>query len=419
MNNNSRFPAWLIVLAGTQFGALFVFMNFSGALPLLQNEWQLTNGQAGAIQSAGQVGYLLAVLALSSLTDYIKSKNIIVWGAIWAAVWNLGFVRFAHDTNSAILLRALIGFGIAGIYTPGINMISQQIHSSKRGGAMGFFVASFTLGTAASIAIGGNLSATLGWKTAFSITSIGPIIGALVSWKYLPNEQYASTQRKTSYSMAKVLKNRGVLLVILLYMAHTWEVFGLRNWMTAYLTTARTNAGYSLSEATITGSSLAGIATVIAAFATASIAAISDRVSRTKTIIIVLLLGFIFVFGLGFTLEFPWIIVVLVTIFAAFLSNADSAVISTTLTEVVPPGYLGRTLAIYSFLGFLAGSISPYIFGKTLDTAIALGLGNDISSGIPWRWAFLTLAAGSLIGLVSAQLLHHRKYSEILIREGK
>ncbi|HSG41952.1 MAG TPA: MFS transporter [Anaerolineales bacterium] len=419
MNNNRFFPAWLIVLAGTQFGALFVFMNFSGALPLLQNEWQLTNGQAGAIQSAGQVGYLLAVLALSSLTDYIKPKHLIVWGAIWAAVWNLGFVRFAHDANSALLLRVLIGFGIAGIYTPGINMISQQIHTSKRGGAMGFFVASFTLGTAASIAIGGNLSAALGWQTAFSLASIGPIIGALVSWKYLPNEQAAPIKKDTSYSMAKVLQNRDVLLVIFLYMAHAWEVLGLRNWMSAYLTAVRTNAGYSLNEATMTGSSFAGIATVVAAFATASIASISDRVSRTKTIIIVLLLGFVFVFGMGFTLESPWIIVVLVTIIAAFLSNADSAVISTTLTEVVPSGYLGRTLAIYSFLGFLAGSISPYIFGKTLDTAIAFGFGKDISASQPWRWAFFTLAIGSLIGLISAQLLHRRKYPEIPIRDGK
>lgn len=189
--------------------------------------------------------------------------------------------------------------------------------------------------------------------------------------------------------------------------------------MSAYLTAVRTHAGYSLNEATMTGSSFAGIATVVAAFATASIASISDRVSRTKTIIAVLVLGFVSVFGLGFTLESPWVIVVLVTMIAAFLSNADSAVISTTLTEVVPPGYLGRTLAIYSFLGFLAGSISPYVFGKTLDIALALEPLNGVSASIPWRWAFFTLAAASLIGLVTARLLHNRKHSESPIFEGE
>jgi hypothetical protein len=43
--------------------------------------------------------------------------------------------------------------------------------------------------------------------------------------------------------------------------------------------------------------------------------------------------------------------VVGVGIAAAFLTNADSAVISTTLTESVPAQALGRVLGVYSFLG--------------------------------------------------------------------
>lgn len=158
----------------------------------------------------------------------------------------------------------------------------------------------------------------------------------------------------------------------------------------------------------MSGSTAAGIATVIAALATAAVAAISDKFSRTKTIIIVLLLGFFSVFGLGFTLNSPWVIVIMVSMIAAFLANADSAVISTTLTEVIPSGYLGRTLAVYAFFGFLAGSISPYVFGKTLDIAIAFGLDKGSLSGMPWRWAFFSLAAGSLLGVVIALILHRR-----------
>jgi len=414
MKKGGRFPAWLLVLAGTQFGALFVFMNFSGALPLLQNEWHLTNGQAGAIQSAGQVGYLLAVLALSSLTDYVRSKNIIVLGAIWAGVWNLAFSRFAYDTTSAIVLRILIGFGIAGIYTPGMNLISRQIHASRRGSALGFFVASFTLGSAASIVIGGNLSGLLGWRTAFGITSAGPLIGALVSWRYLPDENMPSHKDKSTHSLFGILKDRSVLLVILLYMAHAWEVLGLRSWISAYLTAARMNAGVPINEATMSGSSIAGLATLAGAFATATIAAVSDRFSRIKTIVVVLLLGYFSVFGLGFTLNSPWVVIIFVSIIAAFLSNADSAVISTTLTEVVPPSHLGRTLAVYSFLGFLSGSISPYVFGKTLDIANGFTLANGSPSDMPWRWAFFTLAMGSILGVIFALFLLRRRSPDAL-----
>jgi len=413
MRRNEFFPVWLIALAGTQFGALIVFMNFSGALPLLQNEWHLSNGQAGAIQSAGQVGYLLAVLALSSLTDYIKSKHIIIGGAIWSGIWNLVFAELAHDAASAILFRAMIGFGIAGIYMPGVKLISQQIDATKRGRAMGFFVASFTLGTAVSIVIGGNLSATLGWQTAFSLTSLGPMLGALVSWRFLPDEKPILQQKEeTVRSLSDILKNRTVVLVILLYTAHAWEVLGLRNWLSAYLTATKINTGTPLEEATMSGSSAAGFAIVVAALATASVAAMSDRISRTKTIIIVLLLGFFSVFGLGFTLNAPWITIIIISLIASFLSNADSAVISTTLTEVVPSRYLGRTLAVYSFFGFLAGSLSPYVFGKTLDIAIAFGSSSGTSAGVQWQWAFFTLAIGSLLGMAFALLLHRRLADE-------
>lgn len=412
MNKHERFPAWLFVLAGTQFGALFVFMNFSGALPLLQEEWQLSNGQAGAIQSAGQVGYLIAVLALSSLTDYVKSKNIIVWSAVWSGVWNLAFAGFAQDTSSAVILRALIGFGIAGIYMPGVKLISQQIQASKRGSALGFFVAAFTLGTAVSIIIGGTLSSVLSWQTAFSITSVGPILGAWISWRFLPEEEALPQRENNAYSLLDILKNRSAVLVILLYTFHAWEVLGLRNWLPAYLTATKVQAGYSLNEATVSGSSAAGIAIIVAAIATALVAAISDRFNRVKTIIVVLLLGFFSVFGLGFTLTSPWVVILIVSMVAAFLANADSAVISTTLTEVIPSKYLGRTLAVYAFFGFLAGSISPYVFGKTLDLAMAFGANHGSVAGMPWRWAFFTLAAGSLLGVVIAVILHGRLSSE-------
>ncbi|HEY5730014.1 MAG TPA: hypothetical protein VIS72_08175, partial [Anaerolineales bacterium] len=49
-----------------------------------------------------------------------------------------------------------------------------------------------------------------------------------------------------------------------------------------------------------------------------------------------------------------------------------------------------------------------YVFGKTLDIAISYGSTNGISTGVSWQWAFFTLAAGSLLGVIFALLLHHR-----------
>jgi MFS family permease len=139
------------------------------------------------------------------------------------------------------------------------------------------------------------------------------------------------------------------------------------------------------------------------------VASLSDQFNRKIIIIVVMGMSLFATTFLGFTWTFPWLIVVAVSLAAAFFSNADSAVISTSLTEVVPTNYLGRTLAIYSFLGFAAGSISPFIFGAALDFASANNLPSDSDLGSPWSWGFATLALGSLVGLLVSVIFYRSK----------
>ena len=392
----SQFPPWLIAISLSQGGALLVFMSFAGALPLIQVEWGLSNVQAGAIQSAGQIGYVLAVLVSASLTDYIDPKRMIVGGVLWAGVSNLLFAGFAHDTTSAIIFRILVGFGIAGIYMPGLKLISQRIPAADRGRAIGFFVAFFTLGAAVSIALGGVLASVLGWRPAFGLMTAGPMIGAAVSWRFLPGGTARAIESEKPRPMRELLSNRYALAVILMYVCHAWEVLGMRSWLAAYLTTVRTDAGLGLTAATRSGSTIAGLATVVAAMATAGIGAVSDRFSRLKLTAAAMALGLFFILLLGSSAHLPWSMVVAFSLIAAFVTNADSAVISTQLTEAVPQELLGRTLAIYSFLGFTAGSVSPLVFGAALDYA---GTRTPLRYFDPWTWAFATFAAASVVGL--------------------
>jgi len=406
MNKQARYPTWLLGLSATQGGTVLVFSSFAGALPLIQADWQVSNTQIGAIQAAGQIGYLLAVMISSSLADYVSPKKLIVGGALCAGLSNLAFAGFAHDTISAIIYRALVGLGVAGIYMPGVKFISQNIRSSQRGRAVGLFVASFTLGAAVSIALSGNLATFLGWRLTFGLTSLGPLIGALITLKTLPNPEIPQRQQDQPVIISELLHNRPAKLLILIYVSHTWELLGLRAWLTAYLTAVRTNTGASLAEATRSGATVAGIATVLAAAATAAVATFSDNFSRSKIIITLTSIGLFFTLFLGFTLTLPWVVVIGVSLAAALFTNADSAVISTALTEATPSDYLGRTLAIYSFLGFTAGSISPLIFGATLDSASANMLPSLGNLGSPWSWAFATLALGSITGLWAAVVLN-------------
>jgi predicted MFS family arabinose efflux permease len=304
--------------------------------------------------------------------------------------------------------------GVAFIYMPGVKLISQNIPSAHRGSAVGLFVASFTLGSAVSIALGGNLASILGWRLAFALLSVGPLAGAFISWRTLPDAESADHKPEEPVPFSALLNNRAAVLVILLYMCHAWEVLGLRSWLAAYLTAVGVQDGASLAAATRNGATVTGIATMVAAAATASVAALSDQFSRKKIIIAVMAISLFATSFLGFTWTFAWLVVVMVSLAAAFFANADSAVISTSLTEVVPANYLGRTLAIYSFLGFAAGSISPFVFGAALDFASSIDREAVNGLGSPWSLGFATLALGSLVGLVVAVVFYR---SKIVLRE--
>ncbi len=413
MSSRSSSSRWLVILCVTQASTVLVFLNFAGALPLIQDDLQLTNAQAGAIQAAGQIGYILAVLLLSSLTDFVGAERVIAGGALWAGLSNLGMALLANDAAGAVLFRASVGLGVAGIYMPGVRMLSQRFPPGQRGRALGIFVASFTVGSAASIALGGQLAATLGWRMAFALTSLGPLLGALVAWRSfailsrgVPQPEAATFEPA---SLGDLLRSRSALLVTAIYTAHAWEVLGLRGWLAAYLAAFLSRSGVGLAQATQSGASLAGLATLLGAVSTASVAALSDHFGRTRTMILAAAASFLAVLGLGFSMTMSWIVVALLGLLAASLANADSAVISASLTEAVPPQYLGRALAVYSFLGFAAGGIAPLVFGGILDRAAAAGGVAPVTLNAGWSWAFASLSFGSLLALFLAIALHRRQ----------
>lgn len=401
MSSTDSPARWLLVLCGTQASTVLVFLNFAGALPLVQVDLQLSNAEAGAVQAAGQLGYIAAVLVLSSLTDFIGAKRVIAGGALWAGLSNLAMAWIAQDALGAVLLRASVGLGMAGIYMPGVRLLSELVPADRRGRALGIFVASFTVGSAIAIAAGGSLAARLGWRTAFALLSIGPILGALLAWSSLPASPARRVFSDQSTDGAWLMRNRPLLMIAGIYAAHAWEVLGLRAWLTAYLTDTLVRNGIQLGLATQRGATVAGAATLLGAVSTASVAALSDRAGRFRTTIIVSGCSVVAIVGLGQVGGLSWGLVVLSALLAAALANADSAVISTSFTEAVPARYLGRALAIYSFAGFAAGGIAPLVVGTVLDS-----FSNLTGPWGPWGWAFAVLSLGSLFALGLATRLY-------------
>src|SRR5919197_4897545 len=71
-----------------------------------------------------RAGFVVAVVALSALSDRWSTAVIFVGSAFCAAVSTVAFGLFASGPVSAALLKAVGGIGIGGTYMPGVKLVS-------------------------------------------------------------------------------------------------------------------------------------------------------------------------------------------------------------------------------------------------------------------------------------------------------
>ncbi len=91
----------------------------------------------------------------------------------------------------------------------------------------------------------------------------------------------------------------------------------------------------------------------------------------------------------------------------AFTALGDSPVLSTALTEVVRPAYLGSTLALRGVIGFSAGVVAPPVFGMVIDATNPAG-----APPTNWGWAFAVLGIGGIFATVAAHGVRRGKLSD-------
>ncbi len=374
-----------MLLAVAGLGTMLTFATFSAALPVLRQEWGLTAVQAGTIFAGQQIGYAIAVLVLSTLTDVAGVRTIYLLGAMWNGLFGLLFAVFADGFNSALLLRTLGGMGLAGTYVPGMRLVVEAFPARRRGAAMGIYIASFSLGISLSLLLTAALLNT-GWRTAFGVAAVGPVLASVIGWWIVRDEPRRTAPLRQV--VVGALRNLRALRLIAAYTAHSYELFGMRAWLPAFLTTLWVAQGLPLTAATARGATFASLVLVASGLSNAAGGWLSDHLGRRLTIVIFLTASAVCSAVIGWTVSLGTTVVLALALVYGLLVTAESSTLSTAVAEAAPPDTLGATLALQSGLGFLVSAIAPPLFGAILDR-----------TGGAWGWAFGTLGAAALFGV--------------------
>ncbi len=389
---------WLLSVAASRMLMTLVFMTYAAAMPVLMEEWRMSATQAGSVAGGFHFGYLISLAFFSWLADRIGGFRVFQISAGLAAVTALAFAFFARSYESGLALFTLVALSQGGTYYPAIMLISDRYPPERRGGAVGWLIASTSIGYALSLVLSGEMLALGGYRLAFLVTAFGTVAGAalaLVSLRKTPNVVHARA-REHSFR-TQLARNRPAVRLIAGYTCHNWELLGMWAWMPAFLAAAIAIGGAGSIEAVAGGAYLAAGFHVVGFLAASSMGQLSDRLGRRVVLLSLAAASAACSFAIGWMVAWPILLVVLVGAIYAFTALGDSPVLSTALTEVSRPAFLGSTLALRGVLGFASGALAPLVFGMVIDASNPAGATPTV-----WGWAFAVLGIGGLLATVAA-----------------
>lgn len=389
---------WVAALSAGTAALQLTASSYSSALPLIRREWDLSYSTAGMIFAAYQIGYVLAVLALLPLTDRVSSVRLYAWSAVVAFAANTAFPLWAQGAWSAAALRGLTGAAMVGVYMPGLRLIAERFGPDRRGTAIGVYSAAFALGNTLSLAFTGALIPLVGWRWAYGAMAIAGGIAPTLAF-LLQREDVAAPRQAAAAASGRldltVLRNRPALLVILAYVAHSWELYVARGWLPAFLAATFAAGREPGPEAVARAGLIVAVATGVGAVASLLAGAASDRFGRSRTAMALLGASAACSLAIGWLGAAPARGLLAIVLVYGCALPADSAIYSTSVTELAEPNRLGSIMAVQSFLGFSATVIGPMVSGALLD----------LFGGGPAGWG-LAFGSAGLVALAGVACLH-------------
>jgi MFS family permease len=305
--------------------------------------WSLSATEAGIMASAFAVGYMLAVPFLTTLTDRIDARLILMGGSALSGLATVAFGVFADGLSSAILIWGMAGIGFAGAYMPGLKALTDRLPTGDTSRSVTLYTASFSVGVGLSFLVAQLVEERLGWRAAFYVTGIGPFIMIAVCIALAPCKP--SSPHSHLLDFAPVLAVSVSVLVTLLSL-----------------------------PASVLGNE----------------AALRYGRHRAITIVMIASAGVALIIGLNVTAH-PLILLALVLLYGLTVPADSGALTSGTSASAVPT-HRGATLALHSTVGFGLSALGAWLAGVTLDAA------GGPEKPSAWLAVFALLAVGILIG---------------------
>lgn len=349
----------------------------NGMLPLIKEEWALSDTMVGLMVSA----FMIAYMCFSPVFGWLGDRYVRKWIAgVGVAVWSVSTAASALASNFAQLfsLRMLLGIGEASYATVAPTIITDLYPRQSRSKMLSFFYVAIPVGYALGYILGGELGIRFGWRMAFLMVGLPGLLMALailfveepvrgqsedVSDAEL--SQYLST-RIPLKAYAELWFNKSYVYDTLGMILMTFATGGLSAWMPMYFYRVR---GIELASA----DRYIGIATLAAGIIGTFFGGwLADKLqARYKS-------AYFTVSGVGMLLSVPFVVAALyartpllcwLSVFCAeFFLFLNTGPANAILINVTMPKMRVTAFSINLFFIHALGDVfSPTVIGRVSD----------------------------------------------------
>jgi putative sialic acid transporter len=367
--SRQQWTALVAAQLGWMLDAMDVML-YAFALTTIQQEFNLSSGQAGALASVTLIASSFGGILFGVLADRIGRAKSLMFSILAYSIFT-ALTAAAGSVAELVLWRSLVGLGMGGEWSAGSVLVSETWPAEHRGKAIGLMQAGWAIGYILAAVLAAAIMPRFGWRVLFLLGILPAFFTLWIRRHVQEPEIWKERQQAGAVDQSKLTSEifrppllRKTLLGSIITMSVLFAYWGLFTWMPSFLARPIEQGGAGLG---IVKSSAWIIPMQIGAFfGYASFGFFADRYGRRPVFVFFLACAALLAPVYGQLARHELVLLILGPCLG-FFGHGYFSVFGAMLSELFPTRVRATAQGLVYNVGRAFSALAPYTIGALAD----------------------------------------------------